>query len=538
MALLIVLLVLVSFLLFIFYFGMPVLNYGFWGAPLILLLILGFLLLFFSEKEVMRKWKRCFFPLVIAVIALTTYVTIVPIFTTWQLFHAKQYRNLIGEVKSGESFTSSIEPISLDQIRVVDQKLARIVGEKTLGTQPALGSQVVVGEFNIQMVNGNLYWVAPLLHSGFFKWNKNSDGTPGYVMVSATNERDVKLVQTIDGNPVRIKYQPNAFFGQYLSRHIYFNGYITKGLTDFSFEIDDNGKPYWVVSAYKKEVGFGGIDVTGVVVVDAQNGDMNYYTPDQAPAWIDRIQPEPIVQEQLDYWGKLVHGYWNFSNRDELETSAWELTLIYGENGKSYWYAGLSSVGVDESTVGFALVDTRTKETIWFKQPGATEQAARTSAEGKVQEKNYIGSFPIPYNINGIPTYVITLKDWAGLVKMYAMVAIEDYTIVGVGNSLSEAQLNFKSTYNMAGNKLNKDKFDSRNTVRTVVLRFATDIKNGNSFYYITTPLSNQIFVGTTQISQQLPLTSPNDSIVISFDIDNAEVIDLSSFTNISLGTR
>lgn len=531
-------LLLIVLLFIIFYFGMPVLNYGFWGAPIILLLIVAILLLTFSDKNLRQRYRFAFKTLLVLTIALATYITIVPIITTWGAFHASKYRNLIGEVKTGESFITSIDQVDIDQIRVVDQQLAKLVGEKTLGSQPALGSQVVVGDFNIQMVNGRPYWVAPLLHSGFFKWRKNNEGTPGYVMVSATNERDVKLVQTINGDPIRIKYQPNAYFSHYLDRHIYLNGYITKGLTDFSFEIDDNGHPFWVVSVYKKDVGFSGCNVTGVVVVDAQNGNINYYAPSNAPAWIDRIQPENLVQEQLDHWGKLVHGYWNFSHRDELETTAWELTLIYGKNGRSYWYAGLSSVGVDESTIGFALVDTRTKETIWFKQPGATELAARTSAEGKVQEKKYYGTFPIPYNISGIPTYVVSLKDFAGLVKMYAMVSIEDYTIVGVGNSLNEAMLNFKSTFNMANNKMNNGTNSTRQVIRTKVLRFATDIKNGNSFYYITTPLSSQIFVGTVQISQQLPITCAGDSVAISFDSDNANVIDLASFKNLSLTNK
>ena len=47
-----------------------------------------------------------------------------------------------------------------------------------------------------------------------------------------------------------------------------------------------------------------------------------------------------------------------------------------------------------------------------------------TTAEGKVQEKNYQATFPVMYNILGKPTYVMSLKDKAGLVKMVSFVSV------------------------------------------------------------------------------------------------------------------
>jgi hypothetical protein len=393
---------------------------------------------------------------------------------------------------------------------------------------------VELGDFCIQKVGTELYWVAPLLHSGFFKWMSNQTGTPGYVMVSATNERDVKLVQNINGQAIKLKYQPQAFFGSEIQRHIYFNGFTTVGLTNFSFEIDDQGNPYWVVTKFVKKIGFSGKDAAGVVIVDAQTGIIRDYAIADVPKWVDRIQPIDFIEDQLDDWGNYVHGYWNFSNADKLQITE-GLTLVYGKDDKSYWYTGLTSVGKDESAVGFVLVDTRTKEATFYKQSGATEYAAQSSAQGKVQEKGFNASLPIPYNINNIPTYVMTLKDEGGLVKMYAMVAISDYTIVGVGNSMREALTSFKSTYNMTGNKLNSSSLTNKTIIETIISRITNDVKNGNSFYYFTTQDSPTIFIGSSQISSQLPLSMVGDSIKISFDIENAEVIDVSSFENITL---
>jgi len=536
----VVLLVIVAFLFF--YFGMPVINYGFVQLPVMIIILLLLAIVFTSKMQVVGnktnvKFAKFHKPLFYAMLVVLAYITIVPLFTTLPMFRSQVYRDMIGKVQKGEKITNHIAPIALDRIRVVDEPLATLLGEKILGSDPALGSKAELGEFFIQKVNNELYWVAPLLHSGFFKWLNNTAGTEGYVMVSATNERDVKLVQTLGGKDLKIKYQPEAFFGSQIERHLYYNGYATAGLADYNFEIDEQGKPFWVVTKYKKKIGFSGNDAVGIVTVDAQTGAIKDYNISNVPAWVDRIQPIAFIEEQLAYWGDYVHGYWNFSNEDKLMITE-GLTLVYGEDNKSYWYTGVSSVGKEESAVGFMLVDTRTKEATMYNQSGATEYAAQSSAEGKVQEKGYKASLPIPYNINNIPTYVMTLKDGGGLVKMYAMVAIGDYTIVGVGNTMRETLMSFKNVFNMAGNRINPESASNRKSVTDVVTRIQSDIKNGNSFYYFTVKTSPKIFIGSSQLSNELPVTVVGDSITISFDADTEEVIDVSTFNNLKLGSK
>lgn len=534
----------IVFVLFIsviyFYVTLPVLSYGFAGITILLFIIAALLFFSFSKftissdgksyKPITVFWKL---PAVLVGIAVL-YAFVLPFITSSPIFRNQDYRNLIGKVKDGDKITNQIAPISMNEIRVVDESLAYLLGEKILGSQPALGSQAHLGEFFIQKVNGKLFWVAPLEHSGFFKWLNNKQGTTGYVMVSATNERDVKLVQEVNGKPILLKYQREAYFGSNLHRYLYFNGYNTVGLTDFSFEIDDAGVPYWVVTKYKKKIGFSGNDATGVVVVNAQNGAIKEYNIKNTPTWVDRIQPISFIKDQLNDWGEYVKGYWNFSNENKLQITE-DLTLVYGKDNKSYWYTGITSVGKDESAVGFVLVDTRTKETTFYKQSGATEYAAQSSAQGKVQEKGFAASLPIPYNINNIPTYVMTLKDNGGLVKMYAMVSIADYTIVGTGNTMREALTAYKTAFNSSGNKINVDSKSTKKVTEAVVIRIQNDVKNGNSYYYFTLKDNTTIFVGSSQISNQLPLTAVGDVVKISYDEENEETIDVSSFENISL---
>ena len=531
--------------LIIMYVYMPVLNFRFLSFPLLLMFLIVVWILIDNLSTIQTlgnqtnvqhppKFKSLKVPGILLGI-LFVYITVVPAITTWAIFRTDKYRNLIGKVEIGADLSKHMLPISLEKIRVVDQSLAEILGDKVLGSQSALGSQVRLGTFNIQKVGNELYWVAPLLHSGFFKWQKNIQGTPGYVMVNATNERDVKLVQEIKGKKLYVKYQSEAYFFDNLERYLYFNGYWNVGLTDYSFEINDEGIPYWVVTKFKKTIGFAGEEAQGVVIVNAQSGEIKEYSIKDAPLWVDRIQPAQFIESQLNNWGEYVKGYWNFSNENKLQITE-EVSLVYGEDNEAYWYTGLTSVGADEATVGFVLVNTRDKKAIWYKQSGATEFAAQNSAKGKVQEKGFSASLPIPYNINNIPTYVMTLKDNGGLVKMYAMVAIEDYTIVGVGNTLREALMAYKNAFNTTGNKINAQSKTVKKIIESIITRINGDVKNGNSFYYFTIKNLPKVFIGSSQISNDFPITAIGDSVAISFDNDNQDVIDVTSFKNKSIG--
>ncbi|HJV77958.1 MAG TPA: hypothetical protein VJ602_06200 [Paludibacter sp.] len=525
------------------YMNMPTISYGFTGFPALLIVLTGIWIFLNNPFKVIQTQNNApsfkigkpgRIPLILLAVLLV-YITIVPVLTSWALFRTNDYRDLIGKVETESNLSSHMLPISIEKIRVVDQPLAQLLGDKVLGSQSALGSQVTLGTFNIQKVNNDLYWVAPLLHSGFFKWQKNMQGTNGYVMVNACNERDVKLVQEINGKKVYIKYQSEAYFFDNLERYLYFHGYYNVGLTDYSFEIDDAGTPYWVVTKYKKTIGFAGEEAQGVVIVNAQTGEINDYSIANTPKWVDRIQPGEFIETQLNNWGNYVKGFWNFSNEGKLKITE-SVSMVYGEDNNAYWYTGLTSVGSDESTVGFVLVNTRTKKAVWYKQSGATEFAAQNSAKGKVQEKGFSASMPIPYNINNIPTYVLTLKDNGGLVKMYAMVAIEDYTIVGVGNTLREALMAYKNAFNQSGNKITTKSKTEKNIIKSVITRINGDVKNGNTYYYFTLRNFPKIFIGSTQISNDFPLTNLGDSVYVTFDNDNQDVIDISSFKNKNIG--
>jgi hypothetical protein len=518
-------LITVFLILFLGYFSLPVLSFRFMSLYLAVALVL--LPLIFCNK--FRK-------VVMYIYKLIALIIIIMMLSSLPIFKAKEYRGLLGEVKSTH-FTELISPVDMNQIPVVDRAFASMLAEKKLGDDFALGSRVTLGWPTRQMVNGELLWVIPLLHSGFFKWATNTDGTPAYLVVSATNPQDVRFVREADGKSVKIKYQPNAWYNQDLHRHLYLHGFVTQGLTDYTFELDDRGTPYWTVTVFNKNIGLRGNNATGIALVNVSSGEINFYQTKDVPAWVDRIQPADYVIEQLNWWGEYVRGFWNskLGKRDLLMTTD-GYNIIYGTDDRCYYYTGMSSVGSDEGAVGFVLVDTRTKQTHLYKLSGATEYAAMQSAEGKVQNFKYQATFPILINISGLPTYFITLKDAAGLVKMYAMVSVKDYSVVGVGETVKSARDTYLMTISASRTGNLAGAVATRVTRTGSVSRIGNDIRDGRTYYYLLLSAAPQkVFVANSDLSSTLTLTKPGDEVQLEF-VDSTEgEINLSGFKNLSL---
>lgn len=457
---------------------------------------------------------------------------VLPLLTSTPLFFSQSYRSLLGEVKES-SFTADVEPINPAQIRIVDEETARKLADKKIGEVPALGSEVQLGEMVLQKVKGKLYYVAPLEHRGIFQWLSNhSRGSKGFVMVSATNPQDVHLVQSLNGRDVYLKYQTQGFVLDYLPRYLYFHGIVNVGMADFSFEVDDDLNPYWVVTLYRNKVGYSGPDAVGVVLVHAETGEISRYDLDNLPAWVDRVQPELFIYNQIKNWGEYINGYWNtiFAKTGTLKPTDNELHLIYGNDDRVYWYTGITSSGKDESTVGFLLVDSRTKEAKWYKVAGANETSARKSAEGQVQEKGYRAGYPVLYNISGVPTYIAPLKDKEGLLKAVAFVSVENYNLVGVGPDIESALRAYRQSLTSKGNMIVPQSALSQLPVQGRISRITHVVKGGESYFYLMLEGDSRIFIGTAGISPKLPLAKPGDTVTLIINDATESTVNINEF--------
>ncbi|MBQ5782916.1 MAG: hypothetical protein IIV99_05995 [Oscillospiraceae bacterium] len=444
-------------------------------------------------------------------------------------FNVPAFRDQMPDYRVG-SFSEEIQVVNTDNIPIVDKDLATKIAEKKLGEKPSLGSQVVLGEPTIQSVDDKLVWVVPLQHSGFFKWITNLQGTPGYIVVSATNSQDVEYVDSY-----YIKYQPNAYLFSDLTLWARYTAAPFTGITDYSFELDDTGRPHWVITTYRYTRGFSLPEATGAIVMDCETGKSTRFALADVPSWVDRVQPEDFILTQINNKGKYVHGIFNFSDKDKYQTSEGDI-IIYND-GRCYLFTGITSVGSDESAIGFVMVDMVTKEPVMYQLAGATEYAAQRSAEGKVQQYRYYASFPLIINYEGTPTYFMTLKDVDGLIKQYAFVSVKDFLVVGVGESMQDACLDYEKALRQNPSSSDIATDDSLEKITGTVYRINQEIVAGDTVYrFMFIEDTSVVYEAQSTVSEMLSLTREGDRVTVSFRQANGRIREVKSFENISFG--
>jgi len=420
--------------------------------------------------------------------------------------------------------------IDLKKIPLVDQNTAQQLGDKQIGRVQGLGSQFDINnEYLLINVKDSVYRVSPLEYQDFYKWFQNRDsGVPSYVSVNVNDSSDVELIDLNDG----MKYVPSAYFNEDLLRHVRFT-YRTEIFERLNFEIDDEGNPYYIVTFKEPTIGwFGGWDTTGIITVDAVSGDMNKYAIQDIPEWVDHVQSANLAWYQIDNWGYYINGWFNtlFGQKEMIQTTdGFNYVSI---DGKIYIFSGLTSVGSDRSIVGFALINLSTKEATYIKIGGADEYSAMNSAIGQVQHLNYTSTFPLLLNIEGLPTYFMALKDYEGLVKLYAMVSVQDYSIVGVGATVDETRISYINQ--LLEKQLIDIKVTDKIVVEGVVSTIVQTNVDGTTFYYFTLEGNNNLFTASSKLSLELALTKVLDSVRLEVSSIKDNVFEVNMFDNIN----
>nr|WP_288555967.1 CvpA family protein [uncultured Mediterraneibacter sp.] len=405
------------------------------------------------------------------------------------IVNAAKYQSLL-QVEEGE-FSKDIEELSFNQIPLLDRDSATLLGNRKMGSMVDMVSQFEVDDLYSQInYQDQPVRVSPLRYANLIKWFTNQkEGIPAYIRIDMATQ-NTELVKLEQG----MKYTTSDHLNRNIYRHLRFC-YPTYIFNELSFEIDDAGTPYWICPVKKYNVGlFGGATVGRVVLCNAITGEMEDYAIEDAPQWIDRAYSADLLVELYDYYGSLKHGYFNsvLGQKDSLETT----------NGYNYlaidddvWvYTGVTSVSGDQSNVGFVLMNQRTMETKFYKVEGATEESAMSSAEGQVQNLGYKATFPLLLNISGEPTYFVALKDDAGLVKKYAMVNVQKYQIVAVGDSVSACEKSYASLMNENGIKVDASAASDIQKITGTVTKIAQSVVGGNSHYYLMLDGSDEIF--------------------------------------------
>lgn len=466
-----------------------------------------------------------------------------------ELFHTEEYKKLLTVTEVEDSvFQNSIHPIPVEKMISVKQAYAEDLASKRIENMASLGSRCSFGSADMINLNGTFsfttaegqkvtetfdnekVWVMPLEHRGFWKWYNNTV-TDGYCIVSAHDPGRIFFITEIDGKPLKLRYLVSGCFGDYIERHIRTNGYDGCGLTEYSMELDDCGRPYWVITIYEPTIGFGGEDATGVLVVDMQTGEIQEYGITDAPEWVDRIQPDEFLIDQINDWGQYQDGYWNacFAQNGVRQATP-GMSLVYSE-GRSYWYTGIQSVGADKSSSGFMLIDTRTKECKLYPVAGINEEAAKDVIEAQsewVRQSRFQANDPVLYNVHGVPTYYMTLTGDGIKNAGYAFVSLKselDFAAAATPQEALRAYLKALQNSNeftiSDGDKIAEELIEV--TVRDIIY------ENG-TYYVLFKEIKGKEFTGTTDAFPEIKWTKVGQKVKVSYTDTEADVISLNSY--------
>ena len=404
------------------------------------------------------------------------------------VINAKRYQQLM-RVET-RKFSEDIKEADYRSIPLLDKDSAALLGDRKMGSLVDMVSQFEVADDYTQINYNNVpVRVTPLVYASPIKWLTNQrDGIPAYILIDMTTQ-DTECVMLEEG----IKYSKSEYFNRNLYRHLRFRFPTYIFGDQLFFEIDDNGVPYWVCPVKKFNIGlFGGETVGRVILVNAVTGECTDYAVEDVPTWIDKVYSAELLMQLYDYYGLYQHGFFNsiLGQRDCLVTT----------NGYNYlaldddvWvYTGVTSVNGDQSNVGFVLMNQRTMETRYYEVEGATELSAMSSAEGQVQNLGYRASFPLLLNIADEPTYFMALKDDAGLVKKYAMVNVQKYQWVAIGDTIEECEKDYKEL--LSTNGIVSPNQGERLEITGVIELIAPVVIEGNTHYYIGISGSDELF--------------------------------------------
>jgi hypothetical protein len=464
-----------------------------------------------TPREKIKDWflfvKKSCLPVLILFAAVVA-VAIVGQIISMPIFRASAYRELL-TVQTGD-FATDIAEISFNKIPTLDRASAEYLGDRQMGTLSDMVSQFEYSGDSTQInYQGRPVRVAPIAYADLIKWFTNrGNGLPAYVVVDMVTQ-EATVTRLSEG----IKYSFSEPLNRNILRHLRFQ-YPTMMFATPEFEIDEDGRPWWIAPRVVKRIGlFGGTDIQGAVLVDAITGESQYY--EEVPNWVDTLYVPELIMQQYDYHGTLVHGFINsiLGQRDvTITTDGYNYIAM---NDDVYMYTGVTSANADQSNLGFLLTNQRTKETHFYTAPGATEYAAMASAQGVVQDLGYTATFPILLNIAGEPTYFIPLKDATNLVKTYAMVNVAQYQIVATGTTVSACEQSYIKLLDEKG--ITRVELLPQTEAKGKVAEIRTAVIEGNSYYFIRIQGEKVFYSLSAAQNREVVTLNVGDTVTIEY---------------------
>lgn len=517
--------ILTTIFAFIYYYlFLPTLNIHNFSLYLFIIFIILFyygISIILNVKYIIRNYRKTaklnyllfIIPIILLLVMLWNFIES-------PLFMPSKYANRI-EINTETDFNKDIKEVDFTKLPLLDKTSSQRLGDRVMGQMSDLVSQYNVSSIYTQInYNEKIIRVTPLEYASPIKWLTNrKDGIKGYITVDSTTG-EANLIRLENG----MKYTESGLFNDNVYRKLRFT-YPTKNFGKISFEIDNDGNPYWVMPVLSYSAIGLRANVEGVIILNAITGESNEYKVDNTPSWIDIAFNASLIIEQVDDWGTYQNGFFNsiFTQKNVVNTTDGYNYLAMDDD--IYLYTGITSIVNDESNLGYILTNMRTGETSFYSVPGAEEYSAMASAEGAVQQMKYTSTFPLLINLKGNPTYLVSLKDDAGLVKMYAFIDVKDYQKVVVTDSskgIEEAANNYIKNAKLLNNndELTKD---------IIIKSIKSSVINGTTYYYII-DTNNQKYKVSIELSDNLPFINNGDKLKISY-YQEEDIINISKIS-------
>lgn len=520
---------------FLFYLSTPTLAYPLLGFPGFCVLVMWILggtgikkELVDFEPEYWVSWSResCLF------IGVGLLAYLVSMVAGSGFFRAAEYSALLGQPEK-RVWLKDVQPKDPRHVRLVPYENADYRADTQLGkVDGAIGSQFYVSDSytTLQKVAGELVYVSPLDFLSLGSWTATS-GAPGYVMVNA--EDPIRPVTVFTGH--NLVCTPGAYFNDNLERRLWSEGYLFSGLTNYSLEVDDTKKPWWVVTVYHPSIMWWGNVVDGVVVVDPETCLHTFYPLGKIPEWIDRVVPYRFVQEWVNYRGMYSEGWLNsWWQKHNLTQADDDTSIIYGESGHPMLVTGVTSTGTDESLVSLIYTHSSTGESTEYEVVGNTEDVVLSAVNNEVGYRRWHGAAPVLYNIGGVMTDVVPLLGIDHTFQGVAFVRVDNLQ-VAYGKSVHEAYRAYQKVLSGAGQQEALGTEAVRESVLGQVLRIAFDVQDGDTVYYIQVSGFNHLFTGGSELSPKLPVTLIGDTVAIKYIASGEDVVPMLSFDNTAI---
>jgi len=322
-----------------------------------------------------------------------------------------------------------------------------------------------VDHLRLQTYRGKMVYVAPLDFDGSYIRYRHYKKVDGYFIVDATSKNaKPRFVKR------EMKYTPSAYFGHDAYRKIYSkvagSSYSMDGNTP-QLEIDDNGKPYYISTMYKR-IGISNrpnFQDERVAVLDAETGDVKIYSLSNKPDWLD-IAIDPTVSSwQIKSWGQERNGWWNAYGIGGSREGVMKSVSKAGTEGTDrqltpvlfnkhiYYFASMTSTNSKQTSVlGYMYVNAANGKTYYYreKNDAMTPERASSLAENRMKQTQWKSSMPLLYMIDGKPTWIVSMLDDNGAFMSYVYLLASGngtQSTVAVGNDAKSTLAKYRSLF-------------------------------------------------------------------------------------------